>query len=75
MIAEASRIIMYFHCKTCIAKKGKKILDKGELLAVGWTAEGIQVVCENCGKSVVDLDFLSQKISYYHGQMKGGENE
>lgn len=47
---------------------GKGKLHTDERLAVGWTKEGIQVVCENCGKTVVDIDFLGQKVDYYHGR-------
>lgn len=67
--AKDSRIVLYFHCKTCLGieiKNGKKIpVDYGEHLAVGWTKEGLQVVCENCGKSVIDIDFLGQKVGHY----------
>ena len=67
--AKEARIEMYVHCRGCIGiavKHGEKIpVDYGEHLAVGWTKEGLQVVCENCGKSVIDLDFLGQKVGYY----------
>jgi hypothetical protein len=60
--AEEARIEMYFHCKTC---SNPKAGTNEQYLAIGWTPEGIQVVCENCGKNVVDLDFIGQKIEYY----------
>lgn len=49
------RIKLFFHCKSC---------NSGHL-AVGWTDEGVQAYCEDCEKSVADLDFLGQKIAYY----------
>lgn len=55
MTKDKPRIQLYFHCKTCMSGK----------LAVGWTAEGLQVFCENCEKNVADLDFKGQKIAYY----------
>jgi hypothetical protein len=68
--AKEARIEMYLHCKTCIGigvKKGKKVpVDYGEKLAVGWTREGIQVVCENCGKNVIDIDFGGIKVKHYN---------
>ena len=49
------RIKLFFHCKSCMSGQ----------LAVGWTDEGVQVYCEKCKKSVMDLDFFGQKIGYY----------
>lgn len=60
--AKEARIDMYFHCKNCMDLDN---MDTGEKLAVGWTKEGLQVVCENCGHSVIDLDFKGQKVGYY----------
>lgn len=60
------RIKMYFHCGTCMEKgKTGKDWNTKEHLAVGWTDEGIQIVCETCGKNVIDLDFLGQKVALY----------
>lgn len=71
--AKEARIEMYMHCKTCVVVEivdGKKtVVDKGEKLAFGMTKQGFQVVCENCGLSVVDLDLLGQKITYYNPSM------
>ena len=62
---DEARIGMYFHCKTCT---DSETLECSQELAVGWTEEGIQVVCENCGKSVIDLDFQGQKVGFYNGK-------
>lgn len=64
--AKDSRIQMYAHCRTCMKSMDKEHgYDSDERLAVGWTQQGIQVVCETCGKSVADIDFLGQKVDYY----------
>lgn len=60
--APESRIEMYFHCKTCTDIEKRESSQK---LAAGWTPEGIQVVCENCGKNIIDIDFDGQKVKHY----------
>lgn len=56
---EKSRIKSYLHCKTCLDMK--TMTDKAKL-AVGWTDEGLQVFCETCDQSVIDLDFEGKKV-------------
>lgn len=77
--APEARIKMYIHCKTCIRpgkKNGKKVpIDHGEHLAVGYTEEGIQVVCEGCGQNVVDWDLLGQKIGYFDPDLSKKERK
>lgn len=67
--AKEARIDMYFHCKTCLKveeKDGQKVpVDYGEHLAVGWTKEGLQVVCENCGKNIIDIDFCGIQVRHF----------
>lgn len=58
-MAQDNRINLYFHCKNCLTS------GQHDKIAVGWTQEGIQVVCDNCNTIVVDLDFKGQKIEYY----------
>lgn len=45
------RIQLYFHCKNCYENGSQ------QHLAAGWTKEGLQVFCETCNTSVVDIDF------------------
>ena len=47
-----SEIIQYFHCATCMSGK----------LAVGFTVLGLQVYCEKCNLSVLNLDFIGQQV-------------
>ena len=47
----------YFHCKSCYEKNEK------DILAVGWTLNGLQVWCDNCDTNIIALDFLGQKVS------------
>jgi len=69
MNAKKSRIEMYMHCKTCVKVEtvnGEKVpVDYGEKLAFGSTREGFQLVCENCGKNVFDMDLLGQHVVLY----------
>lgn len=53
MSRDAPEISGYFHCANCMSGK----------LAVGWTKKGIQVFCENCSQSVINLDFQGHKIN------------
>lgn len=66
-IAKESRIQTYMHCGTCM---DKETLTTDEKIAVGWTIQGLQVVCENCGKNLIDLDFKGQKMHVYPKKKK-----
>lgn len=50
-------IVQYFHCKTCLSKGDR------DIIAVGWTRNGLQVWCDNCETNIVALDFLGQKVA------------
>lgn len=67
-----ARIVTYMHCKTCmrISKNpnGTTKITSKERIVVGWTKEGIQIYCENCGNSVMDIDFKGQKMAYYQSK-------
>lgn len=72
MKPEEPRIQMYFHCKTCIERNDE------QYLAAGWTPEGIQIVCESCGNTIIDLDFMGQKVTYYEkkvGAQRAGRSK
>jgi len=60
-ISKESKIQLYFHCKNCMVIKGEDISSTEEL-AMGWTKKGVQVVCENCGHNILNLDFQGQKV-------------
>jgi hypothetical protein len=54
-------------------KDGTGKITSTEFIAVGWTEEGLQIVCENCGKNVIDLDFLGHRVAIYkNGKEKRG---
>lgn len=57
-----SRIVTYMHCKNCMDLKNLKTTER---IAVGWTPEGIQVVCDNCGSNIIDIDFEGVKHKLY----------
>ena len=54
-MSKQPRIALYFHCKNCLSGR----------LACGWTNEGVQVYCENCELSVIDIDFGGMKVKHY----------
>jgi hypothetical protein len=56
------RIQLYFHCKTCIENGDQ------QHLAAGWTKEGIQVFCETCNNSVIDIDFEGVQHHLYEAR-------
>lgn len=58
------RIQNFIHCKSCLDVKNMKSVEK---LAIGNTPEGIQVWCETCQQSVIDLDFMGHKVQFYQG--------
>lgn len=76
MNAKDARIEMYFHCMECMEKltdaekkqvaAGKRGWSSKEELEIGWTPQGIQAVCRTCGKNIIDLDFMGQKVDYYN---------
>ena len=72
--AKEARIRLYFHCRNYMDFKGK--ISTKERLAIGWTDEGFQVVCETCGKSIIDIDFCKQKVKKYKEgrEYLGGKN-
>ena len=59
-----ARIKDYFHCAACFESGDEDREKESGLLAVGWTEEGLQVFCESCARSVIDLDFKGQKVTY-----------
>lgn len=57
-----SRIKLYFHCKKC---SNLESMTTNEHIAVGWTEQGIQVVCDNCKSNIIDIDFEGFKHKLY----------
>lgn len=52
---------------------GTSRITTTEKLVMGWTKEGFQVFCENCNRSVLDIDFKGQKMAYYQPKPKAGK--
>lgn len=54
----------YIHCAHCLNDRpdGQSPREWARL-NVGWTREGLQVVCTRCDMNVLDLDFKGQKVA------------